>query len=252
MSALRYRMALFFRSLLCLGVAGVCLCVSTSVNALDLPPAPADGVLDNTRALSAEVRQELAKDIAAYRTATGIETWVHAGTFLRYGETIQLQARLLRRQWSPKAEAVLLNYDRATEAYHITLSPGLWSRYPTAEILSLQQRTHDIMSDKAQPLETRLLQTFRLILTEVKRLENRYHTMSETLSAPHQRLGMVFAGVLAAGTLLTVLLVRATRRREADAAWQLFFPSVQVAFRFGAPHGGGVTVEKTARANEAV
>lgn len=213
----------------------------------DLPAAPASGLRDDTRALSEQRQAELAGDIATFRTDLGADLWFTAGTFLPSGETVRSHARLLRQHWSPQREAVLLAYDRASDSLGVSLSPGLWQRYPTAELNALPQRLAPLMMAKGQPLEDRLTQSLRLIATTLRQLEKQHRIAQGPLSPAHLQLGRAYAIGLAAGAGLLALLGILSRRREVHAAWQLHFPSVQVGLRFGAPHGGGVLAEKATR-----
>ncbi|MBB5038705.1 hypothetical protein [Prosthecobacter dejongeii] len=210
----------------------------------DLPAAPTPGLRDDTRALSETRQTELARDIAAFRADLGVDLWFTAGTFLPSGETVRSHARRLRQHWSPQREAVLLAYDRASDSLGVSLSPGLWQRYPTAELNALPQRLAPLMMQKGQPLEDRLSQSLRLIATRLQQLEKQHRISQGPLSPAHLQLGRAYAIGLAAGASLLALLGILSRRRAIHAAWQLHFPSVQVGLRFGAPHGGGVLAEK--------
>lgn len=220
------------------------LAFALTAAAQDLPPAPADGLRDDTRALPPEVRAQLAQDIAACRAALGADVWFTAGTFLESGQSIRLHARLLRQHWSPGKDAILVAYDRASDAHGLSLSPGIWERYPSAEITNLVQRSMASMADKTQPLELRLSRTLRQMLQSLQTLEKQRHRAANTLSRHHLRLAKTFAIGLGGGALFLALLGFLSRRRDVQAAWQSYFPTVQVSTRFGAPHGGGVTVEK--------
>lgn len=229
---------------------GIVLAFALKAAAQDLPPAPADGVRDDTRALTAEVRAQLAQDIAACRAALGADVWFTAGTFLQSGQSIRLQARLLRQHWSPGKDAILVAYDRSSDSHGLSLSPGIWERYPSAEITNLVQRSMASMADKTQPLEIRLSRTLRQMLQNLQTLEKQRHQAAHTLSRHHLRLAKTFAIGLGGGALFLALLGFLSRRRDVQAAWQSYFPSVQVGIRFGAPHGGGVIVEKVSGQSE--
>lgn len=219
--------------------------VISLMQAQGTPSAPANGVHDDTRALSATAKEALAQDIAACRQAIGADVWFTAGTFLPSGQTLRLHARTLRQEWSPGRDAVLLAYDRASDSHAISFSPGIWERYPSAQLVTLVQNSMVTMSDKAQTLEARLTVTVHKALQKLQRLEKQRHRAAETLSRHHLRLAQAFGIALATGAFFLAVIGTFIRCRDVQAAWQLFFPSVQVGIRYGAPHGGGVIVTKS-------
>ncbi|MDZ4289785.1 MAG: hypothetical protein U0984_17610, partial [Prosthecobacter sp.] len=168
----------------------------------------------------------------------------YAGTFLTDGQTLRQYARVLRQAWSGPEDAVLLAYDRSSDAQSLSFSPGLWERYPSASLVTLMQQGAAIMEDKQLPLEQRLERSGRATADRLRVLEKEHRQMSQRLPGPHWQIAKVCAAGLGAGTLILLTLGAAVRRREAQARWHLLFPEVQVATRFGAPFGGGVTVEK--------
>lgn len=209
-----------------------------------LPAPPANGLRDDTRALPEKLQTELAQEIATGRSTLGMDIWFSAGTFLAEGQNIRTLARDLRQHWSPDKDAVLVNYDRASDTQSLSFSPGLWQRYPTSEIIALMQRNVAIMGKKSSPLEVRLAKSLRKMLQDLQTLEEQYRQSAVTLAAPHVRLATLFACGLGTGAMVLGLLGMATRRRDVQAAWQSFFPEVQVGTRLGALHGGGIIVEK--------
>ena len=95
-----------------------------------LPPAPADGVYDDTRALSEGSHQQLAKEIRSFREREGMDAWFAATTFLPEGQTLRSEARLLRQAWSGTRPALLLLYDRSQNQDMVTFSPSFGMRCP--------------------------------------------------------------------------------------------------------------------------
>jgi uncharacterized membrane protein YgcG len=227
------------------------LAFAFKATAQDLPPAPADGLRDDTRALSPGLRAQLVQDMATCRAALDADIWFSAGTFLQSGQSIRLQARTLRQHWSPGGrDAILVAYDRSSDAHGLSLSPGIWERYPSAEITTLIQRSMATMADKSQPLEKRLSTMLSQMLQNLQTLEKQRHRAAQPLSRHHVRLAQGFAISLGGGAVLLALLGTLSRKRDLQASWQSFFPSVQVGIRFGAPHGGGVIVEKVTGQSE--
>jgi len=204
---------------------------------------PTDGLRDDTRALSVQLRADLAHDLAATRAELGFEVWVTASTFLTSGQGIREHARATRQSWSGSADSVLLAYDRATDTLAHAFSPSLWQRYPTADIISLMQHGTAIMAEKRQPLDQRLARSIRDMLQRLHLLEKQRRLIARTLTADHVRLGKIFALGLLGGACALGIAGTTLRRLELLAASQSRFPVVQVGTRLGAPHGGGVMVQ---------
>lgn len=223
---------------------GICSGSLLSAWAQDLPPAPAQGLRDDTRALSEETRSALSREISACRQDLNLDLWFTASTFLDSGQTIREEARDLRQFWSPQREAVILAYDRASDTQALSLSPGLWERYPSAQILSLLQKSTVSMSDKNLSLENRVATTLRMLIQELRSLEKQRHQSEISLSPEAKRLAKLLALTFGLAAILLGGIGIANRRQELLSAWQSFFPDVQVGTRFGALHGGGVMVEK--------
>lgn len=213
----------------------------------DLPPSPADAVRDDTRALSADAHQEMVKLAAALKEKIHAEVWFSSDTFIPTSQNLRSYARELRVHWSGDKEALLMAYDRATDSHLLSFSPTLWERYPTAEIIDLMQLNAQLMADKTKSAEARLMAVTRQTSQTLGRLEKERHLSARTLPYLHLHLGKFFAAGLAGGAVLLFLFGTASRRRDFQAAWRSFFPSVQVGIRFGAPHGGGIMVETAGR-----
>lgn len=209
-----------------------------------VPPAPADSVLDDTRALPEAARARVVDQARRFHQELNCRLWIHAGTFLDDGETLRQNARALRQAWSGQEDAVLLAYDRSTDAQSLSFSPGLWERYPSASLILLMQEGGTIMGDKQAPLEERLERSVRLTADRLRVLDQEHRRMNQGLSGPHWQIATLWTAGLGGGAVILLFLGSAVRRRETNAALHLHFPDVEVATRFGAPFGGGVAVEK--------
>ncbi len=84
---------------------------------------PADGIQDDTHALSDSSSRLLADEMAVLKKDLGCDVWLSAGIFLGAGQTLRNQAREIRLAWSGDAEAFLLAYDRVTDALSLSFSP---------------------------------------------------------------------------------------------------------------------------------
>ncbi|MEQ1749741.1 MAG: hypothetical protein ABL974_09990 [Prosthecobacter sp.] len=203
---------------------------------------PADGIRDDTHALSDSSRRLLADEMAVLKKDLGCDVWLSASTFLGAGQTLRNQAREIRQAWSGDADAVLLAYDRATDALSLSFSPVIWKRYPTARLIQLIQKSGRLMTDKTKQPEQRLLESMRGMMSGFRKLERERITSEQTINNEHRRLAMTFSLSLLVGALVLAVLGVLARRRDIHAAWQTHLPMIEVPARLGAPCGGGVTV----------
>ncbi|WP_078812026.1 hypothetical protein [Prosthecobacter debontii] len=211
----------------------------------NFPAAPSTGLRDDTRALPESARHLLISEISAARQAVGCDIWLSASTFLPPGEDIRRYAKELRQNWSPSRDSVLLAYDRASDSHVLSFSPGLWQRYPSVQIVTILQQISRLMNQKDRPLDTRLNASMKALLRHLRLLEKQRQQSATLLHRQDFRLGQVYSVALACGALALALMAMILRRKDVIAAHQLFFPRAQVGIRFGAPHGGGVTTEKS-------
>lgn len=213
--------------------------------AQDLPLPPTDGVRDDTRALSEKAHAELSQALAASRAKMKAEIWFTSDTFLPSGQNLRAYARNVRIHWSGNKDSLIMAYDRSSDSHLLSFSPSLWNRYPSAEIIDLMQVNARLMANKAQSPEDRLLQVSHQTFQRLAKLEKEREQSSVALPPSHLHLGRMFALGLAGGAFGLFLVGTISRKRDVQAAWESFFPSVQVGTRFGALHGGGVTVESS-------
>lgn len=213
----------------------------------DLPAAPASGLRDDTRALPEASRLQMEALLRAGREELNADMWLNAGTFVEAGQTLQSQSRQLRQHWSGKRDAMLVNFDRATGQIALSLSPGIWERYPTAELISLLQRTLSTDAGASKQPEVRLLALVRQLKAGFLSMEQERHVSAQRFSPAHRRLAQGFALSLVGGSALLLGLGVWVRRRAVKDGRQAFFPQVHVGLRLGAPHGGGVMAGKEGR-----
>jgi hypothetical protein len=206
---------------------------------------PADGIQDDTHALSDSVRLLLVQEMASFKKETGCDAWLFAGTFLESGQTLKNQARELRRTWSGEADAVLLAYDRATDTQSVSFSPEVWRRYPAAGLVQIIQKGGLLMADKSKSPELRLRESMRGLLRGLSHLERARLKTEQSFTRDHRRLAQAFGLSLLVGAVMLSLLGALARRRDVYAAWQTHFPLFEVSARLGAACGGGVIVAWT-------
>jgi len=225
---------------LCL-IALACL-LAVQAWAQALPPAPADGVHDDTRALSEGSRKQLAEEIQTFRESQGIDAWFVGTTFLRDGQTLRSEARLLRQAWSGNRPALLLLYDRSKNQEMVSFSPILWDVLPTAELFRVREKVRDMMSDTTKPPEQRLRESMSELMQGISSLKAAESRNTNLFTPEWRRMLRWFGIALLVGAVITGIIGIFARRRDLRAARVCFMPTIHVPPRLGAPHGGGTCV----------
>ncbi len=210
--------------------------------AQELPPAPADGIHDDTHALSETSHQQLAQELAAFRASSGMDAWFAATTYIREGQTMRSEARLLRQAWSGTRPAILLLYDRSKKQEMVTFAPILWNVLPTAELFRVREAVHDLMADDTKPPEQRLRESMIELMQRVNALRTKEARTNELFTHDYLRMLRWFGIALCAGAVVAGIAGIFARRRDLSAARVCFMPAIQVPPRLGAAHGGGTSV----------
>lgn len=211
-----------------------------SAQTAELPPAPADGIMDSTRALTEEARQSLRAGIADLAQRTGIQVWVAAETFLPQGVTARDRARMLRQAWCPTGASAVLFYDRATGKEVVSCSPDLWGRLPASGLFQIHHAVHTRLLDGTVPLEKRLEEGGWILLRGLATLSVQQSRHEQVQTRDFFRLGRAYALVLAAGALACWGVGVWARRRQRLGGVLCRLPRTQVQARLGAPHGSQV------------
>ncbi len=209
---------------------------------LAVPVAPADGILDDTHALSQEAHQKLADQIAHFRRDLGYDVWLMTSTFLDSGKTVRSYSRDMRKAWSGSNDAIFLVYDRGTDRSAISLSPSIWNRYSASALTSLMLTGGVIMSDSTRTPEQRLTDFMGKLLHGMRSIQKQQVKMDQSFTFDHRRLAIAFATVSALGGLILFMLGVRSRRQDVQNALQSNLPQIEAGTRLGAPFGGGVAV----------
>jgi len=202
---------------------------------------PSGGIQDNTHALADASRALLAAELVAFRQDMGYPIWLSAESFLNSGQSLQNQARDLRRSWSGTAEAALMAYDRSTDTIAISLTPSLWQRHSTAGLVQMMQSCGTLIADRGKPADQRLTAAMLALTKGLRDLEKQQLKVADAFSRDHRRLATAFCMILAAGAMLLAFLGIRVRRRDVHSEQQSFIPQIQINHRLGAPYGGGAT-----------
>jgi len=229
------------RRLLFPAFAGVWLAVAGWGLAQAAPPA--DGIQDETRALTPETHRQLAAELEQFRQDLKCDAWIKATSFMAAGTTLRRQAQVTRREWSAAKPAVLMAYDRATNSSAVSFAPVFWERYPAAELVEIMQETRRILIDTKLSLDERLALATRAWIDRLRAMESVRLRQSLWIQRREKPFALAVPAMLAAGALVAALFGIVSRRRSARADLRFLFPEVQVGMRFGAAYGGGVTAE---------
>jgi hypothetical protein len=205
--------------------------------------APADGIQDDTRALTAETHRLLAEELKQFRQDLNCDTWITASSFTPSGLTLRSQAQMVRREWSGVRPAVLMAYDRASHSSAVSFAPVFWERYPAPALVEIMQETRRTLTDSKLTLDERLALATRSWMDQLRAMERVRLKQTLWIQKGEKRFAVAVPAVLAGGAVLAGLLGFVSRRRSARAGLRFVFPEVQVGMRFGAAYGGGVTSE---------
>ncbi len=204
---------------------------------------PTDGILDETRALSAETRRQIAIELQSFRKDLKCDAWITASSFTPAGVTIRRQAQITRHEWSGARPAMLMAYDRASNTSAMSFAPEFWERYPSAELVEIMQETRRIFTDAKLTLDERLALATRSWIDRLRVMESVRLKQSLWIQRGEKRFALIIVTVLAGAAAIAAVLGFASRRRSARAGRRFRFPEVHVGMRFGAAYGGGVTAE---------
>jgi len=207
-----------------------------------VPVDPADGILDDTHALSAEAHQKLAVQIADFRRDQGYDVWLVTSTFLGSGQTVSQHSRDLRKAWSGPHHAIVLAYDRGSDRSATSLSPGIWNELSASALTQLLQVGSVIMSDANKTTEQRITEFMAKLLMGMREIKHQQAGMDQSFSRDHRRLAIAFATACGIGALVLFFLGVRARRQDVQDALQSHMPEIEVATRLGAPFGGGVAI----------
>ena len=241
----RMRLAsLLFRIHRLLVVAGA-LCLAGGAHAQGKPPE--DGILDDARALSSAMRQQIAEELRTFREEVKCDAWITATSFPPANVTVRRQAQITRRAWSGERPAVLLAYDRASNSTAFSFAPEMWDRYPAAQLIELIQEVRTVFADRSLSLDERFALGTRLWTDQFREMETVRLRHSLLLQREERHFAKIVALLLAGGALVAAIFGYASRRQTATAEQRHYLPDIAVALRFGAPHGGGVIAETNAQ-----
>ncbi len=211
--------------------------------AIETAAAPTDGIFDDTRAFSDQTRLQLAEEIKLLSQDLKCDVWLTATSFPASGTNLRRQAQATRLQWSAQQPAVLLAYDRSTNAVAFSFSPDLWDRYPAATLVQLMRDAARNIAETKLTLEERLTIIVHDSVKRMRELETTRIQQSRWFQQDEKRFALILTTLLIGAVGVAGIVGMASRRRDSIDSQLFLFPDIDVGTRFGAPFGGGVTVE---------
>lgn len=210
---------------------------------------PSDAIFDDTRALTQEPHRKLAAGIADFERTTGIRFMVAAVTQGVSEKTPRTQARELRRRWADDTPALLLLFSRGSDTASISVSPHLWHRYPSADLIAALQRAGETLSDRETVLEERLVGSSLALMNRISQLEGGRATRGPLLNPFEIRMAIVFGAGLTVMAVIAALAAWRFRKTERQRT-TLHFPTAAMPPRLGGAFGGEVMATSPHRPGE--
>lgn len=208
----------------------------------ELPP-PADGILDDTRALEPATRALIAEDLKKLGEDLKCRTWLIAISFPPSGQNLRQYIRETRRHWSPDQPAILLGYDRSDNRLGYSFSPDIWNRHPAGLLADLTRRTDEIMAREGMTTDERLSLAVQGFSSTMRQLESVRLQQQLRFAAPEKKLFFLFAPLILIGAGIAAWFGSFSRKHEQHGSQEYHLPEVAVGQRLGAPYGGGLIVE---------
>lgn len=200
-------------------------------------------VRDGAHILPDDQRTALDEALRAFRDSTGCSLFVATATFVS-GKSIRDHAHELADTWMPDGLGVVLAYDRSSSSHAIVPTEAMWRKYPTPGLVEAFREAAAMLQEDKQPLGDRLMRGSKVLIKRIGTLDRQLRRQGQVLVPGRERwLGIAFLGFLITGAIVAATLIGFICRRDAAQSVLHFFPAVEVAPRFGAPHGGGVIAE---------
>lgn len=210
-----------------------------------VPPAPADGLYDDSSVFDATQRATAVRAVAQARAA-GINLHVAIYRFM-LGETIEQRAERLKAAWCPDQDGLLVVADTSTNQCTY-LSDGSDTEWlSTTELHRIFTEASTIAAATEGTTSDKILVVIENLAPRLRAAMAQHRALTRHQISPG--VWWIVSGM--AATSLFFLLIASSvrwiikRSRQSASPAPSYFPAVQVAERFGAPFGGGVIAEIT-------
>ncbi len=212
-----------------------------------IPPAPADGIRDDARAMTIEGRKSVAAEMQKFEHRTGIALFVDTNTYLEGDQTAMDRSRALIAGWIGHRPGLVFCLNRGARPVPlIFFSKELSERYPEPDLSLAAAETMESMARVSAP-ENRLPVGVRVMMNRLRALESANASRNRLFHRHDIEMMAGFGALLFVTGLIALLIIRFHHKEEAIEAVKHQFPDVEVSQRFSAPGGGGVIVEVSYR-----
>lgn len=208
-----------------------------------LPTKPTDGLRDDGRVFSTEMKQALVQERAAFAQQTGIQLFIDTNTYLDGSQSAGERSRALLKAWADNQRSVIICVDRSSRGLPVLhVSADLWQRYNEPQLITTLRAVAEQMG-RDKITEESITAGLRLLMKELTQLENQARQRSHAFQSSDLLFAGIFTGALFIGSFVIMLIAKRFGQGEEARSVQHFFPDVEVGQRFGAPCGGGVVAE---------
>ncbi|MFN0126668.1 MAG: hypothetical protein ACKV19_08290 [Verrucomicrobiales bacterium] len=231
-------------------VFGVLLAVSVRADGPPVPPAPADGLYDDTSVLSDVQRAAAVKAVASARAA-GVDLHVALYSYI-VGETIERRAERLKEVWCPNGSGLLVVADTSTNqcTYLSHVADTEW--LSTTELQRIFTEASAVAAASDGTSADKVLVVIENLAPRLRDAMEKHRALTRYRVSPRAWwiFGAVTASILALSAFALLARWLFHRHRQATTTVPLYFPTVTVGERFGGSFGGGVIAEVHFGAND--
>lgn len=217
--------------------------VRALADTLPVPPAPADGLYDDSSVLSEAQRASAVKAVAVARAA-GVNLHVALYAYI-VGESIEQRAERLKEAWCPDGAGLLVVADTSTNqcTYLSHVAETEW--LSTTELQRIFTESSALAAAAEGTSSDKVLVVIENLAPRLSEAMARHEQLTRHRISP--RVWWIFGGVtltvLVLGALAGLVRRWLRRHRQSSVPAPHYFPSVAVGERFGGPFGGGVIAE---------
>jgi uncharacterized membrane protein YgcG len=208
-----------------------------------VPPAPADGLYDDSSVLNPTQRAAAVRAVAMARDA-GVNLHVALYSYI-VGETIERRAERLKETWCPDGAGLLVVADTSTNqcTYLSHVAETEW--LSTTELQRIFNESSALAAATEGTSSDKVLAVIENLAPRLSEAMAKHRELTRQRVSP--RVWLIFGLVTAAALTLFALAALARwllqRHRRTTVPTPSFFPTVAVGERFGGPFGGGVIAE---------
>lgn len=210
------------------------------------PPRPAGFIYDDARLFDDAKRAELAQLLERTKAESGVAVMLATFTYTS-GTTINQRAQQLATTWLGAEPGMIFAFDRGSSQPAITVSPGLWARYPADDLTMLVLRASRVLTRPPPVADQRLAEAVADAAAGLSQLEAQRLARQQPFTRDDRTFAATALITLAGLGLLAIWGSKRLRHRREELHETFTFPDVEVGMRLGAPYGGGTSAEVAGR-----